>query len=88
MPLILECLGLSVEILPFKDAYESRLSNLILPSRSMFHLNDTFLVAKNVYWSDGGDLVIIASENLFYILKYNISIRILQLRFLTGVYIT
>jgi hypothetical protein len=32
VPLLLECLGLSVGILPFEDACESRLPNLILPS--------------------------------------------------------
>ncbi|XP_024389865.1 coatomer subunit beta'-1 [Physcomitrium patens] len=29
------------------------------------------VVVKNVYWSDSGDLVTIASDNSFYILKYN-----------------
>lgn len=29
------------------------------------------VVVKNVYWSDSGDLVAIASESSFYILKYN-----------------
>ncbi|OAE32528.1 hypothetical protein AXG93_3242s1510 [Marchantia polymorpha subsp. ruderalis] len=28
---------------------------------------------KNIYWSDGGDLVAIASDSSFYILKYNVS---------------
>ena len=32
MPLILECLGLSIGILPFEDTCESRLPNLILLS--------------------------------------------------------
>jgi hypothetical protein len=32
VPLLLECLGLSVGILPFEDAWESRLPNLIMPS--------------------------------------------------------
>jgi hypothetical protein len=32
VPLLLECLGLRVGILPFEDACESRLPNLILPS--------------------------------------------------------
>jgi hypothetical protein len=39
---------------------------------------------QNVYWSDGGDLVTIASDNSFYILKYNVSIRFLLLRFVVG----
>lgn len=29
------------------------------------------VVVKNIYWSDSGDLVAIASDNSFYILKYN-----------------
>ncbi|KAG0606269.1 hypothetical protein M758_9G127200 [Ceratodon purpureus] len=29
------------------------------------------VVVKDVYWSDGGDMVTIASDNSFYILKYN-----------------
>uniref|UniRef100_A0A7I4DAQ0 Beta'-coat protein n=1 Tax=Physcomitrium patens TaxID=3218 RepID=A0A7I4DAQ0_PHYPA len=29
------------------------------------------VVVKNIYWSDSGDLVAIASESSFYILKYN-----------------
>jgi hypothetical protein len=32
VPLFLECLGLSVGILLFEDAWESRLPNLIMPS--------------------------------------------------------
>jgi hypothetical protein len=32
VPLLLECLGLSVGILPFEDASESKLPNLIMPS--------------------------------------------------------
>jgi hypothetical protein len=32
VPLLLECLGLSIGILPFEDACESRLPNLIMPS--------------------------------------------------------
>jgi coatomer subunit beta' len=30
------------------------------------------VVAKNIYWSDNGDLVAISSDNSFYILKYKV----------------
>ena len=29
---------------------------------------------QNLYWADSGDLVAIASDTSFYILKYNVSI--------------
>jgi hypothetical protein len=36
VPLLLKCLGLSVGILPFEDACESRLPNLIMPSLNIY----------------------------------------------------
>ncbi|KAL4016659.1 hypothetical protein IC575_024313 [Cucumis melo] len=35
---------------------------------------------KNLYWPDSGDLVAIASDTSFYILKYNVRILVMPLR--------
>ena len=59
---------------------------LSLPARSRFHVDDDVFWLQHVYWSDGGDLVTIASDNSFYILKYNVSIRFLLLSFSCRVY--
>jgi hypothetical protein len=34
---------------------------------------DYLCLLQNVYWADSGDLVTIASDSSFYILKYNVS---------------
>lgn len=45
------------------------LRNLFLTGRYLFFM------LQNIYWSDGGDLVAIASDSSFYVLKYNVSLR-------------
>jgi hypothetical protein len=47
VPLLLECLAPSVEILPFEDACESRLPNLIMPSLNI-HI-DGFGLLNNIH---------------------------------------
>lgn len=47
----------------------------ILKSQQIYKLKTScaHLWLQNIYWSDSGDLVAIASDNSFYILKYNVS---------------
>lgn len=44
-----------------------------------------FEIFQNLYWADSGDLVAIASDTSFYILKYNvrISIKMVLFRFIS-----
>ena len=44
-----------------------------------------FSLFQNLYWADSGDLVAIASDTSFYILKYNVWILKLLILFLTCV---
>lgn len=44
-----------------------------------FFLRLYYYSFQNVYWADSGDLVAIASDSSFYILKYNVRILVMQL---------
>lgn len=50
-----------------------------LPGFGHRETNSSFLwvvsIFQNLYWADSGDLVAIASDSSFYILKYNVSFR-------------
>lgn len=46
----------------------------ILFSPNALLMSYNFLSCQNLYWADSGDLVAIASDASFYILKYNVSV--------------
>jgi coatomer subunit beta' len=47
--------------------------NVLLFPSVLYHWSFFLCLLQNVYWADSGDLVTIASDSSFYILKYNVS---------------